>query len=283
VLDHNVHNLAVEGTFDDCQGMLKQLFNDLPFRDRCALGAVNSINWARILAQVVYYVYATLQIRKRDGVERVRFSVPTGNFGDIFAGYVASRMGVPIGKLILATNENDILARFFVTGVYATGTVVPTLSPSMDIQVASNFERYLYCRLGEDGAAVRRMMAAFAGGEAIRIPLESGVVDPLFAAGTGTTSDTLAAIKACYEAHGYLLDPHTAVGYHLAHQHLCEAEPMVCLATAHPAKFGAAVERAVGDDIAHHAELDALLTQPTRCDDIAADVEGLKAYVLERV
>jgi threonine synthase len=283
VLDSNVSNLAVEGTFDDCQAMLKSLFNDLPFRDRYCLGAVNSINWARVLAQVVYYVYATLQLRKHEGVERVRFSVPTGNFGDIFAGYVAARMGVPIGKLVLATNENDILTRFFTTGEYSLGNVVPTLSPSMDIQVASNFERYLYYKLGENSDAVREQMAAFAGGDAIRVPLEDGVMDPLFAAGTGTTAMTLDAIKTCYAEHGYLLDPHTAVGYSIAHDHLCEHEPMVCLATAHPAKFGEAIKQAVGEDLAHHPKLDVLAGQDTRCDDLAADVANLRDYIVERV
>ncbi len=279
VLDSNVLNLAVEGTFDDCQAMLKTLFNDLDFRDHYNLGAVNSINWARVLAQVVYYIYATLQLRKSEGAQRVRFCVPTGNFGDIFAGYVASRMGVPIGKLVLATNENDILTRFFTTGEYSQGQVVPTLSPSMDIQVASNFERYLYYRLGEDSAEMRKRMAAFSEGDAIRVPLVDGVMDSLFAAGTGTTEMTLAAIKACHEAHGYLLDPHTAVGYHIAHQHLHDDEPMVCLATAHPAKFGTAIAQATGKDLAHHPRLDALHDQPTHCDDLVADVSKLRDYI----
>jgi len=283
VLDGNVFNLAVEGTFDDCQAMLKTVFNDLPFRDRYCLGAVNSINWARVLAQVVYYVYATLQIRKREGAERVRFSVPTGNFGDIFAGYVAARMGVPIGKLVLATNENDILTRFFTTGEYGLGQVVPTLSPSMDIQVASNFERYLYYRLGESSATVREQMAAFAGGEAIRVPLDDSVMDPLFVAGTGTTAMTLEAIKRCHDDHGYLLDPHTAVGYSIAHEHLSDEQPMVCLATAHPAKFGGAITQAVGEDLAHHPQLDALAERETRCDDLAADAADLRDYIAARV
>jgi threonine synthase len=283
VLDDNVFNVAVEGTFDDCQAMLKQLFNDLPFRDRHNLGVVNSINWARVLAQVVYYVYATLQIREREGVERVRFSVPTGNFGDIFAGYVAAQMGVPIGKLILATNENDILSRFFATGVYGQGVVVPTLSPSMDIQVASNFERYLYYRLGEDGDAVRTAMASFAAGECIRVPHADKGDDALLTAGRGTTADTLAAIKQCYADSGYILDPHTAVGYHIAHQHLKKDEPMVCLATAHPAKFGDAVLQAIGEDVAHHPILDALNGKPTRCDRLPAEGDRLKAYLLEHL
>ena len=144
VTDANVHNLAVDGTFDDCQDIVKALFNDLAFRDANRLGAVNSINWARVLAQTVYYFYAAFRVQDATGAAQVRFAVPTGNFGDIFAGYVAWRMGLPIDKLVLATNENDILARYFGTGAYSLGDVAPTLSPSMDIQVASNFERYLY-------------------------------------------------------------------------------------------------------------------------------------------
>ncbi|MBT3191822.1 MAG: threonine synthase [Verrucomicrobia bacterium] len=283
VLDANVFNLAVDGTFDDCQGILKQLFNDLSFRDRYCLGAVNSINWARVLAQVVYYFYATLQLGKSDGAETVRFCVPTGNFGDIFAGYVAARMGLPIGKLVLATNENDILTRFFTTGVYSQGSVNPTLSPSMDIQVASNFERYLYYHLNEDCSGVCAHMEAFAKGDGIRVPLRGGQVDPLFAAGTGTTADTLAAIKSCYADEGYLLDPHTAVGYHVAQQHLNADEPMVCLATAHPAKFSDAITQAIGEDLAHHPLLDALAGKPSRCEDMTADVDQLKAQVLKHV
>ena len=283
VLEDNVFNLAVDGTFDDCQAMLKQLFNDLEFKDNYKLGAVNSINWARILAQVVYYIYATLKIQKITGAKRIRFSVPTGNFGDIFAGYVASRMGLPIGKLILATNENNILTRFFNTGEYSQGKVVPTLSPSMDIQVASNFERYLYYLLGEDSSAVKKMMQSFADGETIRVPLNNGQLDPLFSAGTGTTEMTLETIKTCYNKYGYLLDPHTAVGYRIAHDHLCDDEPMVCLATAHPAKFGDAIKQAIGKDIAHHPELDALLDKPMRFNDLAAKVDDLKEYVKTRV
>jgi len=283
VLDDNVFNMAVSGTFDDCQAMLKELFNDLDFKDHNSLGAVNSINWARVLAQVVYYIYATLEIQKETGAERVRFSVPTGNFGDIFAGYVASRMGLPIGKLVLATNENNILTRFFNSGKYSQGEVVPTLSPSMDIQVASNFERYLYYLLGEDSSAVKSMMRSFADGKTIEVPLKDGKVDPLFAAGTGTTEMTLETIKTCYNEHDYLLDPHTAVGYRIAHDHLCDDEPMICLATAHPAKFGDAIKEAIGEDIAHHPDLDALSGKPMRCDDLSANVDDLKKYVQTRI
>jgi len=284
VPDQNVHNLAVAGTFDDCQAMVKALFNDLAFRDRYHLGAVNSINWARVLAQVVYYAYASLQVTAATGAARVRFAVPTGNFGDIFAGFVAARMGFPIGKLVLATNSNDILARFFTSGEYRATGVVPTMSPSMDIQVASNFERYLYYRLGEDGAAVARLMEAFRQTGVLSVPLAAGgAVDPLIVAASSDEDQTLAAIRDVYAQTGYLLDPHTAVGYHASQRYLCADEPMVCLATAHPAKFPDAVKAAIGTDApAHHPLLDALRGLPVRCDELAADAGLLKDYVASR-
>jgi len=284
VLDSNVHNLAVEGSFDDCQAMVKALFNDLEFRDRYHLGAVNSINWARVLAQVVYYAYAALKVTGDTGAARVRFAVPTGNFGDIFAGYIAAQMGFPIGKLILATNANDILARFFTTGDYRITRVVPTWSPSMDIQVASNFERYLYYRLRESGDAVAQIMGEFSKTGALQMtPDACGVVDPLIAAASADEGETLAAIRRFYVETGYLLDPHTAVGYHCAEHYRCDTEPMVCLATAHPAKFPEAIKTALGVDVAHHPLLDALVGQPIRYDELAADAGLLKRYVADRV
>jgi threonine synthase len=283
VLDGNVHNLAVHGTFDDCQSMVKTVFNDLEFRDRHHLGAVNSINWARVLAQVVYYAYAALQVTGETGADRVRFAVPTGNFGDIFAGYIAARMGFPIGKLILATNANDILTRFFATGRYRITGVVPTMSPSMDIQVASNFERYLYYRLGESGEAVTRVMNGFqATGELRMDPGADGVVDPLIAAACASEDQTLAAIRGFYLDTGYLLDPHTAVGYHAGMCYRHEGEPLVCLATAHPAKFPEAIKAALGMDVAHHPLLDALHGLPVRCDDLEPDAGLLMRYIASR-
>ncbi len=280
VLDENVYNLAVDGTFDDCQGMVKSLFNDLEFRDRYQLGAVNSINWARVLAQVVYYAYASLRVTGETGAERVRFAVPTGNFGDIFAGYVAAQMGFPIGQLVLATNANDILCRFFTTGDYRVNGVVPTFSPSMDIQVASNFERYLFYRLGQDGQRVAALMKQFATtGRLQATPDSRGVMDPLIKAGSASEAQTLAAIREVYQTTGCLLDPHTAVGYHVAKSFLSEDEPMVCLATAHPGKFPDAIQSALGSDLAHHPLLDALDGLPSRCESMAADAEQLKRYV----
>lgn len=283
VLDSNVHNLAVRGTFDDCQSMVKDLFNDLEFRDHHHLGAVNSINWARVLAQVVYYAYAALRVTGETGADRVRFAVPTGNFGDIFAGFMAARMGFPIGKLILATNSNDILARFFNTGDYRMTGVVPTMSPSMDIQVASNFERYLYYRLGESGSAVRHRMDDFRKTGALRLPAAANEAgEPLVVAASADETQTRSAIRRFYDSTGYLLDPHTAVGYHVSECYRCDNEPMVCLATAHPAKFPEAIRTALGSDLAHHPLLDALHGLPARCDELGPDTALLKRYIADR-
>ena len=260
VLDDNVFNVALGGTFDDAQRIVKTLFSDLPFKDAHKLGAVNSINWARVLAQVVYYFYAAFRTMERTGARDVSFVVPTGNFGDVFAGYVAWKMGLPIRSLRLATNENDILARFFATGVYSRGAVVPTLSPSMDIQVASNFERWLYLRAGGDAARVRAWMDAFAADGRLEVaPLADGAQDPL-------------------------LDPHSAVGVAAA---LAagdpERGPTVCLCTAHPAKFPDAIGRATGDpSLAAHPAVDALKGAPTRKFPLPADAEAVAAFVAAR-
>jgi threonine synthase len=283
VLDANVFNLAVDGTFDDCQALMKTLFADLPFKDRCALGSVNSINIARLLAQIVYYFYAAFRVQDATGAAAVRFAVPTGNFGDVLAGYLAARMGLPVKRLILATNANDILARFFATGVYARGAVHATLSPSMDIQVASNFERYLYYRVGEDPARTAELMAAFAAGGTLRLDgPEDGHPDPLFAAGAGDTAATLETIRAFDRDYGYLLDPHTAVGVHVALSLPDADAPTICLATAHPAKFPEAIRRATGRDAARHPVLDALRGAPTRCDPLPASPDALRAYIAAR-
>lgn len=282
VLDDNVFNLAVEGTFDDCQRIMKNLFGDLAFKDRFALGTVNSINWARVLAQIVYYFFAAFRVMRLTGARRVRFAVPTGNFGDIFAGYVACRMGLPIDKLVLATNENDILSRFFNTGEYSQGPVHVTISPSMDIQVASNFERYLYYRVGENAERLRELMRQFSTSGRLTIrPLPTGRIDDLIVAGTAPTADTLATIREFQERYGYLLDPHSAVGIHVARKHLKPDEPMIALATAHPAKFGQAIRDATGRDLAHHPILDALEELPTRCTVLPATEQAIRTH-LER-
>lgn len=281
VLDANVFNIAIEGTFDDCQRIMKAIFNDLEFKKRYALGAVNSVNWARVMVQIVYYFSAGLYVMTETQSKSVQFAVPTGNFGDVLAGYYAWRMGMPISRLILATNENDILARFFNTGEYSLGQVVPTLSPSMDIQVASNFERYLYYRIGENPERLTDLMREFSQTGRLRIEKgPDGKVDPLFVAGVGTTQDTLNVIKRYYERYKYLLDPHTAVGVHVAEQHLSRTDPTICLATAHPAKFSEAIRQATGrNDLARHDLLEKLRDAPTRCAVLPADVNAVKEFI----
>ncbi|WP_200253794.1 threonine synthase, partial [Thiococcus pfennigii] len=213
VLDANVHNVALRGTFDDGQRLVKALFSDLPFKERYRLGAVNSINWARILAQMVYYFYAWGRLAERLEGRPVTFAVPTGNFGDIFAGYLAKRMGLPIERLILATNRNDILTRFVASGTYATGEVYATLSPAMDIQLASNFERYLYYLVGEDPGRVRSLLEEMGRTGQLRVTGEEHAqVQADFAAVAVDDAATLAQIRATHAATGYILDPHTAVG-----------------------------------------------------------------------
>jgi threonine synthase len=283
VLDDNVFNLAVNGTFDDCQHIMKTTFADVPFKTEHALGSVNSVNWARVLAQTVYYFYSAFRVMEQTGAGSVRFSVPTGNFGDILAGYLAQRMGLPVDRLILATNENDILSRFFDSGVYGMSSVVPTISPSMDIQVASNFERYLYYKVGEDAEALTAMMSDFSQTGELCVPLnEHGIVDDLFIAGRGDTAATLETIKRYNDSFNYVLDPHTAVGVFVAEKHLAADSPMICLATAHPAKFTQATIDAIGRKV-HHPALDALEDADTRCDAIENDIDAVKHYLVEHI
>lgn len=279
VLDDNVFNLAIKGTFDDCQRIMKTLFADVPFKQRFHLGAVNSVNWVRVMAQIVYYVYSGLKIRKETGAERVQFSVPTGNFGNILAGYYASRMGLPVSRLILATNENDILARFVQTGTYAGSEVSHTISPSMDIQVASNFERFLYVLLDCDGARVSSVMAEFSrSGVADLSALKAHPAMQLLCADRADTRETLEVIRKVKKCHNYVLDPHTAVGV-AAGDRLRNEDPLICLATAHPAKFVEAIVEAVGEE-PHHPVLDALEGAKTRCDRLPADVEAVRRYLI---
>lgn len=285
VLDANVHNIAVDGTFDDCQAIVKALFSDLDFRDKYHLGAVNSINWARVMAQIVYYFYGAFRVMKRTGSDKVSFTVPTGNFGDVFAGYLAFRMGLPVKRLVVATNENDILAKCFSTGLYKRGTVATTLSPSMDIQIASNFERYLYYYTGENAAEVRRLMDEFkAKGEITLTKDGAPIADPVFTAGRGDTEATLAAIRDTWKNHNYLLDPHTAVGVSVAKKIVADdPTPMICLSTAHPAKFCAAIEKATGEDIAHHPLIDALKGAETRFTRLPACAKTVGEFVAKNI
>jgi threonine synthase len=244
VHDENVLNLSVKGTFDDCQRMIKELFADVDFKNKYHLRAINSINFARILAQTVYYFYAYFQVSKQMDVKSLNFSVPTGNFGDIFAGYLAKRMGLPIHKLILATNENNILEQFVLDGVYKPGQFHSTYSPSMDIQVASNFERYLYYLLDEDPKLVSSLMNQFKLEGKIEIGSEKlQKIRDDFAAHGVMGDDCLQTIRQYYDQSNYLLDPHTACG--VAAYEKCNDSHEVCvtLATAHPAKFNESIER----------------------------------------
>jgi threonine synthase len=241
----NVHSLAVEGNFDDCQALVKAMFNDHKFRDHLQLSGVNSINWGRIMAQVVYYFSTAISLGSPH--RKVSFTVPTGNFGDIFAGYVAMKMGLPIDRLIIATNDNDILARTFETGAYEMRGVMQTTSPSMDIQISSNFERLLFESHDRDAVAVRRMMAGLSQSGSFSIetgPL--GAMRDLFGAGRSTMAETAAVIANMMKSDGYLADPHTAVGIKVARDQKASQTPMIVLSTAHPAKFPDAVKAASG-------------------------------------
>ncbi|MDA8429333.1 MAG: threonine synthase [Geobacteraceae bacterium] len=283
VTDSNVHNIAIRGTFDDCQDMVKALFNDLEFKEKYSLGAVNSINWARVLAQVVYYVYAWLRVTD-SGPKPVCFSVPTGNFGDIFAGYVAKRMGLPIGKLLLATNENSILTRFVNNGDYSLTGVVSTVSPSMDIQVASNFERYLYHLYAESPVKVRSAFAELREHGRIRFSdAEMKQVHSDFCSSSVNQAATLEMIGSFYRQTGYMLDPHTAVGVKAALDLLPDDVARICLATAHPAKFGEAVEKAIGVPVPLPDAVSILEGMPTRCDVMDADLEIVRDFISARI
>ncbi len=239
----NVHALAIEGNFDDCQALVKDMFNDHAFRDRLMLSGVNSINWARIMAQIVYYFTSAISLGAPD--RAVSFTVPTGNFGDIFAGYAAKRMGLPVERLAIATNDNDILARTMASGRYETRGVVATTSPSMDIQVSSNFERLVFEAAGRDAATVRRYMDSLKQSGAFTIDEATlATIRRDFDAGRTTMDEAAQTIRSVLAASGYLLDPHTATAMHTARSRADGAAPMVVLATAHPAKFPAAVEAA---------------------------------------
>ncbi|TVR83207.1 MAG: threonine synthase [Rhodospirillales bacterium] len=275
----NVHNIAIDGTFDDCQNLVKAMFNDAPFRDRHRLGAVNSINWARIVAQVVYYVHAASLLAAPD--RRVAFAVPTGNFGNVFAGYVAWRLGVPIARLIVGSNRNDILTRFFKSGRMAVDVVHPTLSPSMDIQVSSNFERLLFDLYDRDGAAVAELMTTFREQQAFAVePRHLQRARALFAAARFDDEETKAAMRAVHEETGELLDPHSAIGVAAARSvERPPGVPVVALATAHPAKFPDAVEAATGVRPALPPRLADLFDRPERFTALPADLGAVERFI----
>ena len=283
VLSPNVHNIAIEGTFDDCQDLVKALFADEAFRRSQQLSAVNSINWARVMAQIVYYVTTGRAVAAAG--EPVSFCVPTGNFGNIFAAYGALRMGLRIDQLLVASNTNDILTRFFNTGHMEIQSVVPTLSPSMDIQVSSNLERLLFDMLGRDGGAVDDLLTRFRAEGHVSVDDERlGWLSEHVSAGELTDQQCLDEIGATYRDNGYLMDPHTAVGVGVARRlrRAGSEVPMVCMGTAHPAKFPDAVERATGVRPPLPEHLADLFDRPERFDTLPADLDAVRRYVTER-
>jgi threonine synthase len=279
----NVHNVAIEGTFDDCQALVKAMFNDAAFRARLNLAAINSINWGRIMAQAVYYVTAALAL---GGPWReVAFAVPTGNFGDVYAGYVAHQIGLPIAQLIVGTNRNDILARFFASGTYSADKVAPTMSPSMDIQVASNFERLLYDLYGGDGAAVARLLGEFAARGSMRVSGDAlGRARELFDAARVDEEATAATMAEVRQGTGELVDPHTAVGIRAGRARRLDPQiPLVALATAHPAKFPDAIHRATGIRPELPERLADLYARPERCAVLPNDLPAVQRHIQELV
>jgi threonine synthase len=282
VLAPNVYNIAIEGSFDDAQAIVKTLFNDPQFSKEYNLSAVNSINWARLMAQVVYYFYSAVRLGAPE--RSVAFSVPTGNFGDVFAGYVAAKMGLPVAKLIVATNVNDILHRALTSGDYSTGTVTPTATPSMDIQVSSNFERLLFDLSGRDGAGLSAMMRGFETERAMTIPADMiGGAKPLFASARLDGDAMAMAMRWVQEKAGQVIDPHSAIGLAAARAADLPADvPIVTLATAHPAKFPDAVERATGVRPSLPSRIGGLFDRAEQFDVLPATPDAIKAYVGER-
>ena len=275
----NVHNVAVEGTFDDCQDLVKAMFADAPFRQRMRLSAVNSINWARVMAQVVYYVVAAERLGGRH--VPVSFSVPTGNFGNAFAGHAARHMGLDIEQLVIGSNSNDILTRFFTAGTMTLDEVVPTLSPSMDIQVSSNLERLLFELLDRDGAAVAALLDDFRGtGTIVLDPALHATLGDAWSAARFHDDEVLRCIAEEADRSGVVLDPHSAVGVSAArHCRRDHSVPMVALATAHPAKFPDAVESATGVRPDLPERLGDLFDRPERFSRLPNDLAAIQAHV----
>ena len=280
--EKSVHAVAVKGTFDDCQALVKSMFNDHPFRDRVALSGVNSINWGRIVAQVTYYFVAAAALGAPH--RKVAFAVPTGNFGDIFAGYVAKKMGLPIELLMIGSNQNDILPRTVETGVYEMRSVVVTSSPSMDIQISSNFERFLFEASGRDGDLVARQMQMLVQGRRFELtPEQSQALARDFGAGAASEADVAATIRDTLAESGYLSDPHTACGIYAAKAALAgkvsDDTARVILATAHPAKFPDAMEEITGSRPGLPARLSALMSDPERYPVLANDLKEVETFV----
>ncbi|MBB5571735.1 MULTISPECIES: threonine synthase [Rhizobium] len=274
----NVHALALNGNFDDCQNLVKAMFNDTAFRDRVKLSGVNSINWARIMAQVVYYFTTAVALGGPD--RKISFTVPTGNFGDIFAGYVAKRMGLPIDRLVIATNENDILARTLKTGRYEMREVKATTAPSMDIQISSNFERLLFEAYGRDASKVRAAMESLKQSKGFSIGEDAlKFIKRDFRAGRASEKQVAATIRETLDNTGYLIDPHTAIGVFVAEKNEKSSSPMVTLATAHPAKFPAAVKSACGIDPALPTWLAGLMNREERFDVLDPELKAVETFI----
>jgi threonine synthase len=275
----NVRTVAIDGTFDDCQDLVKAMFNDAPFREKHNLSAVNSINWARVMAQVVYYVEAT---RRLGGP--LDITVPTGNFGNVLSGWIAKQMGAPIRRLIVASNENDILTRFFESQNMNVTGVHPTLSPSMDIQVSSNFERLLFEMNGRDGGMTAAQLQRFRDRGLLNVEQDQydQWIAPTFRASRANDHDTLSTIRSVYEETGMLIDPHTAVGVKAAREQAEDGVTMLTLATAHPAKFPDAVERATGIRPELPEHLSDLFSKPERTNDLPNDLAAVEAFVANR-
>lgn len=281
MLAPNVHNIAIRGSFDDAQAMVKRMFGDREVNGPLTLSAVNSINWARLMAQVVYYFAAALRLGAPD--RAIAFSVPTGNFGDVFAGYVAAQMGLPVERLIVATNVNDILHRALAKGDYSIGDVTPTAAPSMDIQVSSNFERLLFDLEGRDGAATAARMNSFEqnGKMALSADMRGGA--SMLTSARADPDEMALAMRWAYENCGQIIDPHTAIALHAARKADIPSDvPVVTLATAHPAKFRDAVERATGVRPSLPARVSSLFDREERFDVLPSDYNAVRDYVLAR-
>ncbi len=288
--DANIHNIAIQGVFDDCQDIVKAVSNDLAFKREYRIGTVNSINWARLVAQVVYYFAGYLQATTSNE-QKVSFTVPSGNFGNVCAGHVARMMGLPIDKLVVATNENDVLDEFFRTGVYrvrGSADTHETSSPSMDISKASNFERFVFDLLGRDGARLKDLFGAqlsAAGqfdlsGDAV---FGDAAAKYGFVSGRSTHADRLATIRATWEQHGAMIDTHTADGVKVARQHLTPGVPMIVLETALPIKFAATIVEALGREPDRPARFVAIEDLPKRVTVLPADVKAVQAYITANV
>ena len=278
----NVHALALDGDFDDCQAAVKEMFNDFDFRDGVKLAGVNSINIARVLAQVVYYFTSAVSLGAPH--RKVSFTVPTGNFGDIFAGFIAKQMGLPIERLVVATNQNDILHRCLSGQGYHKGETIPSISPSMDIQVSSNFERALYFAYGRDGNAVSQLMDELKSGGGFEV--SQGAMEALreeYDSGRVGEDETLATIKSTLASSGELLCPHSAVGVMLGEAQRDAATPMITLATAHPAKFPAAVEEASGVHPPLPSRMADLYERSERMTRVANDLGVLQSHIKEHI